>query len=61
LTIVDPALATDITSLARRQRAFDICRGVGRLLHSHGIASVTEFSLANGRRADVAGVSASGP
>jgi hypothetical protein len=56
----DQAVAEDIASLARRQRAFNICRGVGRLLHSHGLASITEFSLANGRRADVAGVSASG-
>jgi hypothetical protein len=58
--MVDQALAADHLSLARRQRTFDICRGVGRLLHAHGVASITEFSLANGRRADVTGVSASG-
>jgi hypothetical protein len=38
----------------------DIARGVGRLLWSLGLASVTELSLANGRRADVVGLSANG-
>jgi hypothetical protein len=40
--------------------AFDICRGVARLLRTHGMAPVTEVSLANGRRADIAAVAASG-
>jgi hypothetical protein len=40
--------------------AFDICRGVSRLLGAHGFAAVREVALANGRRADVAGISASG-
>lgn len=40
--------------------AFDICRGVGRLLKAHGLAAVSEVALANGRRADVTGVSESG-
>jgi hypothetical protein len=40
--------------------AADIARGVGRLLWSLGLASVTELSLANGRRADVVGLSANG-
>jgi len=40
--------------------AFEICRGVARLLRAHGLAVVTELSLANGRRADLAGVTASG-
>lgn len=43
-----------------RQPAFDICRGVARLLKAHGLATVTEVALANGRRADIAGVAASG-
>jgi hypothetical protein len=34
-----------------------LCRGVRRLLWSLGYASVPEFPLANGRRADVFGVS----
>ena len=40
--------------------AFDICRGVARLLKAHGLAAVSEVALANGRRADVAGLSDSG-
>jgi len=42
------------------QGAFEICRGVARLLRTHGLAVVTELALANGRRADVAGVTAAG-
>jgi hypothetical protein len=41
------------------QAARDICRGVGRLLTTHGLAPVYEVTLANGRRADVMGISAS--
>ena len=37
--------------------AFDICRGVARLLKAHGLAAVSEVALANGRRADVVGLS----
>jgi hypothetical protein len=40
--------------------AFDICRGVARLLRMHGMAPVSEVSLANGRRADVAAAADSG-
>jgi hypothetical protein len=40
--------------------AFDICRGVARLLRAHGLAAVSEVALANGRRADVAGISDGG-
>ena len=40
--------------------AFAIFRGVGRLLGAHGLAVVGEVSLANGRRADAAGVGTSG-
>jgi len=40
--------------------AFDICRGVARLLRAHGLAAVSELSLANGRRADMAAVAESG-
>jgi hypothetical protein len=40
--------------------ACDICRGVSRLLGAHGFAAVSEVALANGRRADVAGISGSG-
>jgi hypothetical protein len=40
--------------------AFDICRGVARLLRAHGMAAVSEVSLANGRRADVAAIDGGG-
>ncbi len=40
--------------------AFEICRGVARLLKAHAMAAVTEVSLANGRRADVAAIAQSG-
>ena len=33
--------------------ALAICTGVRRLLAGHGFASVTEFTLASGRRADI--------
>lgn len=46
----------------RRQSpaALDIQRGVIRLLRAHGLAGVPEVPLANGRRADVVGVSERG-
>lgn len=52
-----PALPPD-----RRQSAaaLDIARGVGRLLHTMGFATLTELVLASGRRADVVGLSATG-
>ena len=40
--------------------AADICRGVARLLRAHGMASLGEVSLANGRRADVVAAAGSG-
>jgi len=40
--------------------AFDICRGVVRLLRAHGMAAVSEVTLASGRRADVAATAESG-
>jgi hypothetical protein len=56
----------DRTSLAvfggpcQSAAAFEICRGVTRLLTAHGLASVAELPLPNGRRADVVGLSAGG-
>jgi hypothetical protein len=38
----------------------EVCRGVGRLLRAHAFAVINELSLANGRRADVVGLSPSG-
>ena len=40
--------------------AFDTCRGVARLLRLHGLAAVSEVTLANGRRADIAALADSG-
>src|SRR5262245_27296284 len=40
--------------------ACNICRGVARLLKAHGLTALNEVVLANGRRADVAGLSADG-
>lgn len=40
--------------------ALDIARGAARCLALHGFASVTELPLANGRRADVAGLGRGG-
>ena len=40
--------------------AGQICRGVLRLLSEHGYAGVTEMTLANSRRADVAAVGRDG-
>jgi hypothetical protein len=40
--------------------AHRLCRGVRRLLWSQRYASITEFPLANGRRADILGVTDGG-
>lgn len=48
--------AAEILDRRQSQAARDIARGVGRLLAAHGYASVTEMTLANGRRADVVGL-----
>lgn len=40
--------------------ALDICRGVARILRAHGLVTLPEFALPNGRRADVAGLSEKG-
>jgi len=42
------------------ETALSVQRGVCRLLRQHGFATVTEFTLATGRRADVFGVNDSG-
>jgi hypothetical protein len=42
------------------QAALDICRGTARLLSTHGMATITEVCLANGRRADIVAIAASG-
>jgi hypothetical protein len=47
-------------SLGQSWPALDIRRGVARLLHAHQIATVAEVTLANGRRADMVGVTSGG-
>lgn len=37
-----------------------LARGVSRVLHDHGLASLLEVPLANGRRADLMGLTQSG-
>lgn len=51
-----------ITSSDGRQShvALEIARGARRLLRALGLASITELTLANGRRADIAAVNETG-
>jgi hypothetical protein len=52
---------TDIESaLIRERTAARLCRGARRLLWTLGYASVVEFPLANGRRADILAVAGGG-
>lgn len=51
-------MTDDVQDLAPGAAA--ICRGVRRALHQRGFASLTEFRLANGRRADVLAVDEAG-
>lgn len=46
-------LAPELVDGRQSPAALDIARGARRLLFSHGLASLTEVSLANGRRADI--------
>lgn len=50
---------TELTDLPNRRTA-EICRGTLRLLGSLGYAGITEMSLANNRRADIAAVGPAG-
>ena len=44
----------------QRSNAADVARGVSRMLMADGYSPVTEFTLSNGRRLDVAAISATG-
>lgn len=62
---LEPCLETPIDSRAPRDvrqcpAAFDIRRGVARLLHAHQMATVAEVTLASGRRADLVAVTSGG-
>jgi hypothetical protein len=50
----------DALPLSRPDTTALLARGVTRVLTDHGLASVLEVPLANGRRADVMGLTASG-
>jgi hypothetical protein len=56
----NPPQAAALQGGRQSPAAFDICRGVARLLKAHGMAAVAEVVLANGRRADVVGIADSG-
>ena len=58
--VMAPGQLGDARDGRQSPAAFDICRGVARLLKAHGLAAVSEVTLANGRRADVAGLADSG-
>ncbi|MEO0753505.1 MAG: MmcB family DNA repair protein [Pseudomonadota bacterium] len=55
-----PLQDTDRQAVAPSLPALDIFRGVIRMFHGLHHASVTEMTLANGRRADVLGLGAAG-
>lgn len=59
MATVAPQLGT-VRDGRQSPAAFDICRGVARVLRAHGFAAVSEVALANGRRTDVTGISDSG-
>ncbi len=44
----------------RREITLALARGVTRVLHDHGLASILEVPLANGRRADLMGLTGNG-
>lgn len=50
----------DAPPLSRPDTTALLARGVTRVLADHGLASVLEVPLANGRRADLMGLTASG-
>jgi hypothetical protein len=59
--MTDPLAGDQLTSDRRQSAAAAaISRGVRRLLSGHGLTSVTELALPNGRRADVVGIDPKG-
>ncbi|HWD28658.1 MAG TPA: MmcB family DNA repair protein [Rhizomicrobium sp.] len=51
---------SDMAFLTSTQTAADVARGVSRLLLQQGYSPILEFTLANGRRLDVAALGADG-
>src|ERR671917_1028466 len=61
MTLAARSLAFELPSDGRQsQTALGVALGARRLLASHGFASVTELTLASGRRADIVGLGADG-
>lgn len=64
MTNTDPMCLQNADAAAqldsRAAATIEICRGVQRLLFAHGLASVTELMLPDGKRADVAALGKSG-
>jgi len=50
----------DAPSLSRPEITLALARGVARVLSDHGLAAILEAPLANGRRADIMGLTARG-
>jgi hypothetical protein len=60
MTLQDAGLELVLIDGRQSPTAAAVQRGVCRLLRAHGFATVTELSLASGRRVDVMAVSGSG-
>jgi hypothetical protein len=60
LKVGAPLAAAAFADGRQSEAALEIARGAGRLLRSLGLASLSELPLANGRRADLAGLSEAG-
>jgi hypothetical protein len=61
MNVAARAIAFEVPSDGRQSpTALSVALGARRLLASHGFASVTELTLASGRRADIVGLGANG-
>ncbi len=56
----DAANLAELGDASRPSATLEVCRGTIRLLAAHGLACIAELPLANGRRADIVGISGSG-
>ena len=57
---VDTEFLSGLVDGRQSEAALAIARGARRCLLAHGLATITEFTLASGRRADLAALSDSG-
>ena len=60
MVLLNSPRLTPLVDGRQSERALAICRGTRRLLTSLGMANLTELSLADGRRADIAALSPTG-